>query len=107
MVHQTCNQTYFYVVFNSYLVYKHLKLYEKVDYPTYKENLNVKLVGFVRAPRNNAGRKTKLEKDRFRLQNVCERFPEMGEGKSQICSVHKEKSHIEGPVSRCKKSENL
>ena len=43
---------------------------KKVDYPKYKENLIVELVGFVRAPRNSAGRKRKLEKDRFRLQTV-------------------------------------
>ena len=59
---------------NSYLVYKHLNPNEKVYYPAYKEHLIGELVRFVRAPRNSAGRKTKLEKERFRLQNVGEHF---------------------------------
>ena len=46
----------------------------------YKENLVVELVGFVRAPRNSDGHERKLEKDCFRLQNVGEHFPEVGEG---------------------------
>ena len=47
------------------------------------------LVGFVRAPRNSAGRKRKLEKERFRLQNVAcwRKFPEIGEGKNHRCVV--------------------
>ena len=42
--------------------------------PAYKEHLIGELVGFVRAPRNSAGRERKLEKERFRLQNVGEHF---------------------------------
>ena len=60
--------------YNSYLVYKHLNPNEKVDYPAYKEHLIGELVGFVRAPRNSADRKRKLEKERFWLQNVGEHF---------------------------------
>ena len=69
--------------YDSYLVCKHLNPNEKVDYPTYKENLIVELVGFVRAPRNSAGRKRKLEKDHFRLQNVGEHFPEIEKKKKK------------------------
>ena len=47
---------------------------EKVDYPAYKEHLIGEQVGFVRALRNSAGRERKLERERFRLQNVGEHF---------------------------------
>ena len=59
--------------YNSYLVYKHLNANEKVDYPAYKEHLISELVGFVRAPRNSAGCKRKLERsvsDCRMLENI-------------------------------------
>ena len=64
---------------------------EKVDYHAYNKHLISELVGFVRAPRNGAGRKRKLEKERFRLQNG-RTFPEIGEGKNHRCCVYKEKA---------------
>ena len=71
--------------YNSYLVFKHFYPGKKIRYPEFKEQLAIKLVGFMRNPRNNSSHKCKATHDRF--ENVGEHLPEKGEGKNHWCVV--------------------
>ena len=65
---------------NSYLVFKHFYPGKQIKYPEFKEQLVIKLVGFMRNPHYNSGHKSKATRDNF--ENVGEHLPEKGEGKN-------------------------